>query len=161
MPGSVYEGALPNTTADYIKKGETFSFKMTPSDGKFYFLFGEEWGKLRRQAELPVSSDANEYYPEGRRQLVFIYEFFSNQKAVDQKYLQQAVYAEEASVYKSKTQYNYLNNPYDALLNEANEITLLEKNNTFSIKAKGSLQIKEDKSGRREKILKSIKEVNQ
>ena len=80
---------------------------------------------------------------------------------MDQKYLQQAVYAEEASVYKSKTQYNYLNNPYDALLNEANEITLLEKNNTFSIKAKGSLQIKEDKSGRREKILKSIKEVNQ
>jgi len=158
LSGSVYEGALPDIAAVYIKQGETYSFQMTPSYGKFYFLFGDEWGKLNPQAELPVSGDPDEYYPDGRKQLVFFYEFFRNKKTIEQKYLQQALYAEEASSNKNKARFNYLNNPYDATLNQATEIKLQETNNKLSISAKGSLGVKEEKQDELKEMSEKLKE---
>ena len=144
-PGSVYEGALPKIAAVYIKKGDTYTFRHSAGDGKFYFLFGERWGKLKEQADLPVYSERGYSNSEGRKHIVMLYEFFSNSKPIKQKYLQQAVFVQKASSDRDEKIFNYLNNPYDAALNAATEIKLVEKKNTFSIEAKGSLLVKEER----------------
>lgn len=156
--GSVYEGALPNISAVYIKQGDTYSFRYSPVNGKFYFLFGEEWGKLKKQAELKVFSNRGYSNYEGREHLIFVYEFFRNRKPIKQKYLQQALYADEASSDTKKEEFNYLNNPYDAAVNAATEITLHEKNNRFSITAKGSLLVKEEKQNEFEETLEKMED---
>jgi hypothetical protein len=147
-PGSVYEGALPNIAAVYIRNGEGFSFHHNPDGGKFHFFFGEKWGQLKKQTELAVYSERGYSNDSGRRHLVFLYEFFSSKKPVRQNYLMQPVYLQEASGYSERNEikYNYLNNPYEAALNQATEMNLQQEGGRFSIKAKGSLLVKEEKA---------------
>jgi hypothetical protein len=145
LSGSVYEGALPNIAAVYVKQGGTYTFRMTPGSGKFYFIFGEQWGQLKKQAELTVFSERSLFNDEGRKHLLFVYEFFSNKKAVEQTYLQKAVYLEDASSNHNETAFSYLNNPYDAKPDESTEIVLKENNKRFTIDAYGSLLVKEDR----------------
>ncbi|HYO22395.1 MAG TPA: hypothetical protein VER36_08300 [Flavisolibacter sp.] len=147
LSGSVYEGALPNIAAVYIRQGGTYTFHTTPGTGKLYFIFGERWGQLKKQAELTVFSERGLSDGEGRKHLLFVYEFFSNKKSVAQTYLQKAVYLEDASANRNDSQFSYLNNPYDARPDESTEIILKENDSSFAVEAKGSLLVKEDRVG--------------
>lgn len=146
-PGSVYENALPNIEAVYIRKGESFTFHHTPGDGKFYFLFGEKWGRLNAQTEMNVYSERGTSTDSGRKHVLFLYEFFSNQQPRLQNYLQQAVYLQDASASTTGNDANLrpLNNPYDAAPNEATTLSLKETKDRYMIEAKGSLLVKEEK----------------
>jgi hypothetical protein len=142
--GSVYEGGLPNTRAAFINRGETFSFNETPGNGTFYFLFGDNWGKLNKEAELPIYGQ-NTYSPnESRRFVLFVYEFFSNKKMLKQPYLQHGIRLDDDyAATKNESRYRYLNKPSQET--KITTLALHEKSGDFSIDANGSLLVKEER----------------
>lgn len=142
--GSVYEGALSNTVSIYIKKGDTYRFKTEPGAGRMQFLFGDDWGRLRKQAELPMSN----HYGYSHAHKLFIYEFFKPDKSLNQKYLKRSIWLDDPSAKKNSSEYLYLNKP-DFAQSDFIKLTLAENNNTFSVKAEGGLLVKEDRSDKR------------
>jgi len=137
---------LPKIAAVYIKKGDVYKFPYSPSDDKrFYFLFGEKWGSLKSTAEIIIRTGNRYANMDEGKQLVMLYEFFSNKKPVKQNYLQQAVFIQKATSDRNEEEFQYLNNPYDAALNDATHIKLVQKNKRFAVEAKGSLLVKEER----------------
>lgn len=144
--GSVYQGALSNTKAVYIKRGESYSFNTTLGSGPFYFLFGDRWGKLKKQVELPLYSGRNYSTEGGYRQLLLVYEFFSGKKPVKQNLLQRGLYIGDAYPVKAGSNYTYLNTPSSA--SNATQLALMEKNSAFFVEATGPLPVKQDREDR-------------
>jgi hypothetical protein len=143
--GSVYEGALSHVAAVYIQKGESYSIPFTPGNGKFYFVFGDKWGMLKKQAELSIYSERGYTNSNGRKHLLFVYEFFSNQKPLQQPYLLQGISIDDTSTDRDETDYSYLNKPEKGTTEEKTTLTLKEKKNQFAIEATGKLPVKTDK----------------
>lgn len=147
--GSVYEGALSQIEAVYIKRGETYSIEVSPNTGAFHFIFGEKWGKLKKQTELTVFGERGLSQTGGRKFMVPLYEFFSSKKPVKQKYLQHGIYFENANDNRDEKEYKYLNTPQSSDLDVGTYVTLKEDGGQFSIEAKGSFVVKEDRTMRR------------
>lgn len=141
--GSVYQDAISHTTAVYIKKGDSLQFTLTPGQGEFYFVFGDRWGTLSQPAELPLySSDGFSTDDQSRKHVLFVYEFFSNRKALKQKYLQRGIAVNYPTDTKEETKYKYLNAP--AVYDLAVPVSLsLEEGKEFWVKASGGLMVTE------------------
>ena len=147
--GSVYEGALSQIKAVYIKQGETYSVEVSPNTGAFYFVFGEKWGKLREQAELTIFGERGLSNKGGREFTVPLYEFFSNKKPMEQKYLKRGLYLESATSTRDEEAYRYLNTPDGSESAEGTEVILKEEAGRVTIEAKGNLQVKENRTVRK------------
>lgn len=137
--GDVYEGSLSKTCAAYIKEGDTYSFSFTPNKRGLYFLFGEKWNRLKKAAELPVYGGREE----DSSQLLFVYEFFSNKKPIDQKYLRQAVWLFDSSSYMESGYSRTLNVPEKSSKEGATDMILEADNHKINIKVKGVLMSRE------------------
>lgn len=144
--GSVYEGALSQIKAAYIKSGESYSVEVSPNTGAFHFVFGEKWGKLKEQKDLTIFGERGLSNKGGRQFTIPLYEFFSNKKPLEQRYLQRAVYIEGASSSRDEEAYKYLNTSTASDEDEGTNVILKEESRQFSIEAKGNLQVKEDRT---------------
>ncbi|HVF97237.1 MAG TPA: hypothetical protein VM871_07960, partial [Flavisolibacter sp.] len=141
--GSVYQGTLSHTLAAYIRKGGTHAFRTVPGTGRFYFIFGDKWGKLKTQAELSVTGDDGGYNDNsGRKQTLFVYEFFSNKKPLSQTFLKQSVHIDYPSAPTDEKLYRRINTPAKTGEAKPTHLNLLEKTGNFFLEAEGSLAVK-------------------
>jgi hypothetical protein len=145
MPGHYRSGLLPKLYSSYIRKGESEKLYVLPGNGRIYFAFGEQWGKLKKPVEMYLSNASNEALNNrsSLSETIVVNSFFGNKKRLQQDYLTNPIYIDEPDSYQEDNNYFYLNTPGEPSGKNETDIILSRKNGRFSMEAFGRLLVKE------------------
>ncbi len=147
-PGHSPEGILPKLYSTYIKRGEAEAVYILPNNGRIYFAFGENWGRLKKPSTLSLSNPVQAILDSttASAQTLVLGHFFSNKNPLTQSLLRNPVYIDNTPTHREGAGYNYryLNQPEKTVNNETTKLELLHDSSGFSIKATGRLSVKQE-----------------
>lgn len=142
-------GLMPAMFSVYVGKNSNYLMKLFPYKGTFSFIFGEQWGQLKKTQQFILNKgDLSNESLQGSNTDLYLYNWFINKKPLPQYYLQHDIMVVNPENSIDTTAYKSLNVlKQDARqFGRATRLVITHQNNQFIMKASGRLQVLEAKA---------------
>ncbi len=139
IPGHYRSGLLPKVYATYIEKGESRTLSILPNNGRIYFAFGKEWGRLKKPVEISLKNILNPI--DNPEQTITVDQFFRNTTDLQQTLLHNETLIDATLTYNGN--YRYLNRFKGWAKDQITKIVLQRAGNGFTASATGRLYVKQ------------------